>query len=524
MLSSILLVAGGIFESCDEDKLTQINPNRAAADTFWQTAEDADKGIIGAYTPLTAITSYTRFRVFFTMYRSDAVNPRLVSGRSRPSFFQATPDLGELPWAWRDSYQGIYRTNEVIANVPAIEMDQSQKNSILGEAYFLRAFNYFDLLTNFRDIPLNLDPNYGVSDPLEVVQASQEVVWDQIISDLETAESLLPKSRSGKELGRATKASAQGYLGKAHLYKADLVESSEDYGKAITVFNRLLSENPELSLVADYNDNFRDETENNSESIFEIQFLDDGNGGWGTDGLGVRKSNNFTEDIAPKEPGNYSGQDSMSINQWVLDLFLDERTVNGELDPRVYSTIMFESNEETNYQGKVLKSTYFEGKNYVDAFGGSGLGVFGKKYLEVDKYARASFNSSNNNLRLLRLADIYLMLAEAELKNNGGNSTTAAVNAINVVRRRADMPEFDASLSMQDIMDERVKELTLEWSRYFDLLRWGIVKERIVDIPGIKSNAITTDLNEIYNKDREYMAIPQGELDLFPNLQPNPGY
>ena len=170
-----------------------------------------------------------------------------------------------------------------------------------------------------------------------------------------------------------------------------------------------------------------------------------------------------------------------------------------------------------------LRSTYYEGKTYAEAFGGNDLGIFGKKHLEVDKEGRtkASFNQSSNNLRLLRLADIYLMLAEAELMNNNGASTPAAVEAVNRVRRRVDMPEF-TTLTMQDIMDERVKELTLEWSRYYDLLRWGMVRERIVDTPGIKSNAAT--VLDAYQPGREYLNLPAGDLGIYPNLQPNPGY
>ena len=291
------------------------------------------------------------------------VNPNGISDRTRPALFQGNSSENGVRWIWRDSYQGISRANDVLANVPGIEMDQAQKNAILGEAYFLRAFNHFDLVINFLNIPLALEAGFGTSNLESVVQSTPEATWNQIISDFEQAERLLPTTRTGNEVGRVTKASAQGYLGKSHLYKAGLLNSAEDYGTAITVFNRLLSENPQLALVADYADNFSDQTENNSESVFEIQFLNDGNTGWGTDGATVRKSNNFTEDIAPKSPGGFSGQDGMTINQWVLDLFLDERTINGELDPRVYSTIMFDSNEETNYQGNVFEVNLLRRKN-----------------------------------------------------------------------------------------------------------------------------------------------------------------
>ena len=110
------------------------------------------------------------------------------------------------------------------------------------------------------------------------------------------------------------------------------------------------------------------------------------------------------------------------------------------------------------------------------------------------------------------------MFAEAEFQLNG--STVAALKAINDVRERADMPPH-TSITMQDIEDERVKELSLERTRYFDLLRWGKVKSRIVDNPQFKSESAGTTA---YKPGREYIAIPQNEIDSNPNFEQNPGY
>ena len=105
---------------------------------------------------------------------------------------------------------------------------------------------------------------------------------------------------------------------------------------------------------------------------------------------------------------------------------------------------------------------------------------------------------------------------------DGGASaaTQEAIDAVNLVRARADMPPF-ATMTWQDVMDERVKELSLEHYRYFDLLRWGLVKERIVDVPDIKSESGGVGA---YQPGREYLDIPQRDLDLNPNLEHNPGY
>jgi hypothetical protein len=110
------------------------------------------------------------------------------------------------------------------------------------------------------------------------------------------------------------------------------------------------------------------------------------------------------------------------------------------------------------------------------------------------------------------------MFAEAEFMLSG--SSAAALAAINKVRARADMPDFD-SITMQDIMDERVKELSLERTRYYDLLRWGLVDERIVNNPEIKSESGGTGA---YRPGREYVAIPKDEMDNSDVFVQNPGW
>ena len=110
------------------------------------------------------------------------------------------------------------------------------------------------------------------------------------------------------------------------------------------------------------------------------------------------------------------------------------------------------------------------------------------------------------------------MFAEAEFMLNG--STTPALDAINEVRERADMPAL-TTITMQDIEDERVKELSLERTRYFDILRWGKVEEYIVNKPELKSESAGTSS---YKPGREYIAIPQNEIDANPVFKQNPGY
>ncbi|TRX52226.1 RagB/SusD family nutrient uptake outer membrane protein [Fulvivirga sp. M361] len=325
------------------------------------------------------------------------------------------------------------------------------------------------------------------------------------------AKTMLPDTWDDANLGRATSGAATAMLGKVYLY-------NEQWDLASAEFQAVMSSG-RYSLVDNYADNFSSFTENNSESIFEIQFRNDNMNGWGGDNPGIGRDNSFTEDIAPQ---GFTGQDGMRINQWALDLFLAERTINGEIDPRAFITLFWRTDETTTYQGETLGATIYQGKTYQEAYEPSENRIFGKKYLGIDEGAeRANFYESGNNLRIIRYADVLLMFAEAELMNNSGVANQAAVDAVNQVRTRVDMPLRTTAMTMDSIRDERVKELTLERTRYFDLLRWGLVKERIVDTPGIKSESGGVGA---YQPGREYLDIPQNELNINSNFNNNPGY
>ncbi|MEL6275342.1 MAG: RagB/SusD family nutrient uptake outer membrane protein [Bacteroidota bacterium] len=504
-----MLFAITITTSCDEDILNQTNPNVITPASFYSTAEDARKAIIGTYSPLTDILYYTRMNVFATVYRSDLVNGFATSERTDPGRFAAESNKNMVGWTWRPMWKIISRANAVLENVPAIEMDQSEKNAILGEAHYLRAFNYFHLVRFYRNIPLTTT-TISIDEARQALQVPPEEVYAQIVADLREAQNLLPAQWTGDNVGRATSGAATGLLGHVLLTTQDYAGAKEEFQKII--------DSGRYRLVEDYADNFEEASENNEESLFEIQLVADGNAGWGGDRAGTGKGAGYMQDMAP--PPAFTGQDGMRINDWALDLFLDERTVNGEIDPRAFITLFWNTDETTTYLGRELASTIYEGQTFQEAFPGSSF-IFNKKYLDLEAgYTTAAqgWHFSGNNLRILRYADVLLMFAEAEFNLNG--SSQDALDAINQVRARVDMPPV-TSITMQDIMDERVKELAMERERYFDLLRWGLVEEMIVNREGIKSESGGTGA---YQPGREYFNLPDSELNNNPNFRPNPGY
>lgn len=495
----MLLFVFVAITACNEDILDQSNPNALAPSNFWRNAEDAKKGIMGAYAPFTDIWYYTRFEIFLSDYRDDVVNGFNTSERTAAGNFNASPDSNGAKWVWSAMFKGISRANEVLGRVPAVEMNETEKKNILGEAYFIRAFNYFNLLNTWLNVPLLTVPSGQVPDTRNVPQATPEETRTQIIADLKEAQNNLPDSWSEVDKGRVTKMGATALLGKVYLYAGDWTNAKAEFQKVM---------NSSHGLVDDYRDNFREATENNKESLFEIQMIADGISGWcadcGNHGAGAA----FHQDLAPQ---GFTGQDGMRINDWVLDLFLDEKTVNDEIDPRAFVTLFWDTNETTTYEGDQVGSRTYLGATYQETYNGGDTRIYASKHLDFESGRKAAndggWHQFGNNLRILRYADVLLMFAEAEFNLNG--STGAALAAINEVRERVDMPAF-TSITLQDIKDERVKELSLERTRFYDLLRWGQVKERIVDTPGIKSESGGTGS---YVPGREYVAIPTDEMN-----------
>ncbi|MFY0625804.1 MAG: RagB/SusD family nutrient uptake outer membrane protein [Reichenbachiella sp.] len=517
----LVLVFMTITACNEDDLLEQANPNALAPSNFWRNADDAKQGLMGAYAAFTDIWYYTRFEIFLSDYRDDLVNGYNLSERTAAGNFNADPASNGAKWVWSAMYKGISRANEVIANLPDIEMDDTVRDNMMGEALFIRAFNYFNLVNYWQNVPLILIPSGQVENARQVPQADPNDVYAQIIVDLEAAEDLLPSAQWPEaDLGRIRRMAATAMLGKTHLYM-------ENWSAAKGKFDEVIA-SPLYGLMPDYRDNFREATENNMESLFEVQFKnqDDGNGGWCADCANHGAGAAYHQDLST---GPHSGQDGIRINQWALDLFLDESTINGETDPRAWSTLIWNvaatpttPSTTTTYQGAVLGEEYYVGQTHEEAWGVGDTRVFPTKHLDFEQgYTSSSaggWHRSGNNLRVLRLADVYLMLAEAEFQLGG--SSAAALAAINAVRARADMPAH-TTITMEDIKDERIKELSFERTRYYDLLRWGQVKERIVDTPGIKSESGGV---AAYQAGREYIAIPLDEMNNSDVFVQNPGW
>jgi len=495
-----------LLQNCGKKNLDLTNPDALPVTAFWKTSDDAEKGLVACYGPLTSIQGWGRMLgAILTIQRGDDVNPFPSTGVQDVGTFLAEPNNGRVSEGWGELNAIVARANAVIANVPNIEMDEAEKSRILGEAYFLRGLAHFYLLNMWGNIPLITNPIEKVND-LFVEQAPQEEVWTSIISDFKDAQSRLPETVDAKDIGRATWGAATAMLGKSFLF-------TKQWAEAAVEFKKIIDKPTLYQLVANYQDNFLESGNNNSESIWELQYQSTPTGNWGTSGTpNPIRGQAWEPDIAPV---GYTSQGTTTVNQWVFDLFMEQKTKDGNIDPRAYATMVWD------YPGAKVYQDDFE-----TALNGANRNkIWVRKYLNYDRTSSLTpgdWGYANNNRRMIRLADVLLMYAEAE--NEAGGPDASAYAAINQERARANMPDITPGLSQDAfraaVRRERVLELSLEGDRVFDLLRWGIMADVFIAHPEYRSNS-----GGVFVRGKhEYLPIPQNDISANPKIKQNNGY
>ncbi len=486
------------------DSLDITDPNRLVPDSFWRNDIDAEAGLTAVYSSLPVIPAFGRIGVaLMLIHRSDEVDPFPQINVNDAGIFGATPDFPRLQEPWGELYKQISAANQVLNNVPDIEMDPVRKNEILGESLFLRSHAYFYLVNQWGNIPLHLEEIEDEVEEIFIGNSTPEQVYDRMIADLQVAQSSLPETWPESEVGRATWGAATALLGKCYLYTQQWEQAAAEFRKII--------DSGLYDLTADYTDNFREETTNNIESLFEVQYDGNVTGGWGGTGGNVWRGQAWEADIAPRA---FSSQQSVTVNQFVLDLFMAQQTLDGEEDPRAKATMVWD------YPGAMMYQVPFR-----EAFSGVDLErIWVRKYLNFENetaLAPGNWAGDTNNWRLIRLADVLLMYAEAVNESQG--PTSEAFEAINRVRTRANMPAYagmDQETLRQAIRDERVRELAIEGYRWWDLRRWGIAAERFQNNPELRENSGGVFVTGKH----EYLPLPRQDVDSNPNLTQNPGY
>jgi starch-binding outer membrane protein, SusD/RagB family len=498
-----------LVSSCDMN-FDEPNPNSPTIQSFWQTSDDAIKGVNAVYSVFhRGYAGYSRAMYFHGMLKGDEGFGSGGDGglNTLMSFSMNDTNFGLTADTWANLYQGIYRANQVIANVPKISMDESLKKRVIAEATFLRGFFYFNLTLYFGRPVIITEPSQPTD---RRVNATPEEAWAQAEKDFIAAAADLPANYGEADLGRATRGAAYAMLGKTYLQQ-------RKYTQAVDAF-KFIVEGPGAvyDLVGDYADNFHIDTENNIESVFELQFAlrDDEN-----------SDNDLDEGARPNPgasiakfyaPGGGPGFQDGGARRWVVDEFNKETTALGGRDPRLEATFLFDF---TNPLGPNFTQVY--GQTFASRYGNGpdAQRVWYRKLLNDHWRDFESFNSPNN-YRVIRFADVLLMYAEAL---NGASQTAAAYAHVDRVRQRAGMlplsatkPGLNQGAFLEQLKHERIVELSGEGWRFADLARWG-------DLSPALASRDPEFANFVVGK-HEWYPIPQRDIDLTPGLTQNPLY
>ncbi|HER07846.1 MAG TPA: RagB/SusD family nutrient uptake outer membrane protein [Bacteroides sp.] len=380
-----------------------------------------------------------------------------------------------LAGIWRASYRLITRANLAIFRIPDVEMDETLKARLLGEARFLRALGYFNLVRLFGDVPLVLEPESDI-DAYLVSRAGEDAVYGQIIADLEDAAGILPGSYSGANRGRATRGAAMGQLAKVYLTTGEWALAAQYAGDVMDL--------GVYGLWDDYQDNFREVNKNGKESLFEVQFFS------------AEQSEN-TRIVISGLPSIYAFPAGVGIILPTEDLL-------GRF-------------EEGDHRYGV---TFFEEYSY---FGMNRFEPHIWKHWDQDVYGPAETGESGANFPLMRYAEVLLIYAEALNELHNG-PTQEAYDAVNRVRLRArngiegvvpDLENLSYRQFRDAVLNEKRLETVNEGHRWFDLTRTGNLAEYVKRAKGDKANPLPQ---------HTVFPIPQREMDLNPNLVQNEGY
>lgn len=542
---SIILAAALSLASCNF--LDTYPRNGIGSNGMWKTEEQATLGINSVYSSLKKKGSYCRNALTdaYTQYAFIMSTGFDELGQRYFCYNTATTSFGVFQTKWEDDYLGVQYANLAIANLPKVEMDEKKRESYLGEAYFLRAMYYFDLLTFYsghksidKGVPLYTQmPGY---DDAYLTRATPGDVRAVMISDLKAAAEKL--EFAPYEKGRASRAAALALLGKVYLYAGD-------YEKSVATFEQLLSENTAagspFTLAPDYAKMFTLAGENNSEYVFIIDCLDTyGNGSY-IDLLYSSRSANaagtntsiptvYLADAYLQKDGTAFSWSNYPGFSWDNQAAVDALFANR--DPRLEATIirpwaLFVGSGNVSYQYRPGYDTKTTPYPCMRANNGANEYYCWRKFTNTGNETTIRRHSPTDQ-PLIRWADVLLMYAEALNESVGPDEKV--YSALNQIRARVKMPEVphgSKEAVREIIRKERVYELAGEGHLYGDFQRWyahdpnfdlATLNHTIVGFNGspISSQAGT----RVFTPRNWYYAIPQNDIDLNPALIQGEGW
>lgn len=458
---------------------------------FYKSESDAEAAVTAVYSALTngndQKTLYNRgIQVGPEISTDDYIAGPLASDVNTQAYSTLTHDASNTrsQALWEDSYNLINKANiaiDNIAEIPEGSISSVKRQQYINEAKFLRALNYFNLVRWFKYVPLVLHETSKLnSETLNVSQASEDEVYEQIIKDLTDAENLpLPTQQSADDAGRANAGAAKAVLAKVYLTRQQWQLAANKAKEIIDA--------GWYGLFDNYSDVFDAATKNGKEHIFSIQFK----GNSGLISHHMARSAAVLSSIVPGVNGSYADAYNTKSNLYSSYDSTDQR-------------------RDISLATKITSPT--NGKIYTLS-----EPVFNKYY---DPSVPGNQINSSRNIPVIRYSEVLLIYAEALNELNG--PTPEAYEYIDKVRTRAGIKKLeDISPSLtkdefrEAVFEERRKEFVYEYKRWFDLSRRGsdyyILKLKAAGKDNVQAKHI-------------HLPIPQRELDLNPNLKQNPDW
>jgi starch-binding outer membrane protein, SusD/RagB family len=570
ILRSAILI--GLVFGCS-DEFLDVKPKAALSNAALQNAKGVNSLLIGAYalldgwaTPEGAYRSYQVGAdnwVYGSVASDDAYKGTIAGDQPPISLIEQhniTSDNIYFRGKWRGMYDGIARTNDVLQILPKVtDITEDERAQIIAQARFLRGHFYMELKKMYNKVPYIDESIYDPNNLESTKVPNTEDIWPKIEEDLKAAYDVLPLTQSAK--GRPTKWAAAASLAKAYLFQ-------QKHADAKPLLEAIVA-SAQYRLVDKFHDNFRASTNNNAESIFEVQYsVNDGapggeNGNIGSTlnypygGGGVTTCCGFFQPSQNLVNAYKTGADGLPL----IDTFNDsdvtsdqgiEATASftpyaGTLDPRLDWTV---GRRGIPY----LDWGVHPGKTYVrdQAYGGP---YSPKKHVMYRSDVGTNTFAGNprlnaNNYRMIRYAHVLLWLAEIEVELGNLEAARGYVNQIraraanpagfvlkadatpaaNYVINQYTTPWADAAFARKAVRFEQRLEFAMEGHRRFDLVRWGIAEPTLnayYTVEGTKRSYLN-GVRFVAGK-HEYFPIPLQEIlnsqkNGAPTLEQNPGY
>jgi hypothetical protein len=500
------LIAFGVLltlGACDTDEKLEVKGDGVVLeDNFYRNDKEAYSGLVAAYDKLGKFAGAmeTGPLLFLNSASDDFYagggGADDQAGLQVASNYSISP--GNIkPQIWADYYKGVSRCNIMVAKLPGIPMDAALKARYMAEVKALRAYYYFDLVRMFKNIPLILAP-VTQAEIATIVQAKPEDVYAQIEKDLNEAIGGLPITIPSNESGRLSQGAATALLGKVYLYDNKKPEAAAQLAKVngATLGASIYG----YKLMDHFSDLWNHLNKFNSESILEISYSDKSNADWGNYERGDDEGNLVAQLTGIRGYSRKALGASLPdyINGWGFMVVTPQLNAALLGDPRYASTI---------FNAGAARGLNNQDENglitYTDSYQETGYHFIKYAVVNADIKASNPFLNFGVNAYVIRLADTYLMEAEAL-----GGTGARAQALLDAVRIRAGVAPVPVSIAA--ILNERRLELAGEGHRWFDLVRTGEAAAKLA------FKGFTPNKNEVF-------PIPVTEFNNTKMVQ-NPGY